>query len=729
MGTTIHNFIDIFNSKFKIGEETVKLNKIVIPIIQRDYAQGRTSHAVNRVRERFLNALKSAICETPITLDFIYGDIDSNGIMTPLDGQQRLTTLFLLHYYIAKKENIMDADVCCLKNFSYETRYSARDFCDFLIREFNPSFTNSISKEIENHAKFPLDWKKDATISSMMKMLDSIDEVFANETDVWEKLKDGAISFYFLPIRDMGLTDELYIKMNSRGKPLTQFEHFKAEFEQELRKIDEKSAKRIGNKIDRDWTDMLWFYRDEENIIDNEFLRYFSYICAIICYENGGTMQGKSSDEFDLLKQFFSVDTQNAKENINTLELFFDCWCKIDEYANPKDFFEKFFSYTHEENKIKIDKRYDLDIFNDCLKNNYESGGRNRLFPLNRIVLLYSVIQYLLNKENITEIQFARRLRVVNNLIVNSEDELSDSELRTSGNRMPAILKQVKHIIVTGQINTSIEKNFNRYQLSEEREKIQWTINNSDKAECLFELEDHPLLDGQIGIIGLNNLHLYNRFQSLYDCDYDKIDCALMSIGFYGQTEANRRRYQVGSGTRRNETSWKSLFHRSSNIGFENTSKILLALLSMYETFSDEKLATIANNYMAECENNSLFDWRYYYIKYPVFRPKSYGKLWWEDMANNPYEIYILQTKTNWSENTYSPFLKEVDEANLSRDYCGQYINRGDDWYECTNCAFIMTQDIDGKDTEIDRLTILQNDDGIDIENRIEKFRAYMSQK
>ena len=36
----------------------------------------------------------------------MYGDIDENGRMTPLDGQQRLTTLFLLHVYAAKKENI-----------------------------------------------------------------------------------------------------------------------------------------------------------------------------------------------------------------------------------------------------------------------------------------------------------------------------------------------------------------------------------------------------------------------------------------------------------------------------------------------------------------------------------------------------------------------------------------------------------------------------------------------
>ena len=105
MGTSFNSFIDIFNTGFKVDEETVHLKKIAIPIIQRDYAQGRIDGEVNRIRARFLDSLHQAIISDPITLDFVYGDINSNGVMTPLDGQQRLTALFLLHWYAAKKEN------------------------------------------------------------------------------------------------------------------------------------------------------------------------------------------------------------------------------------------------------------------------------------------------------------------------------------------------------------------------------------------------------------------------------------------------------------------------------------------------------------------------------------------------------------------------------------------------------------------------------------------------
>lgn len=103
----------------------------------------------------------------------------------------------------------------------------------------------------------------------------------------------------------MGLTDELYIKMNSRGKPLTVFEHFKAELEREIRALDEKWSEYGRSycwKIDKSWTDLLWKYRSsgssdaDDNIIDDEFLRYFKFVCDIICYRNGQSPQGYSSD-------------------------------------------------------------------------------------------------------------------------------------------------------------------------------------------------------------------------------------------------------------------------------------------------------------------------------------------------------------------------------------------------------------------------------------------------
>lgn len=202
MATTLHSFMDIFDTTFGEGREAVQLKKIIIPIIQRDYAQGREGADVARIRGRFLASLYQAVTEKPITLDFVYGDIDQEGCMTPLDGQQRLTTLFLLHWYAAKRGRLPEEDYGFLKRFSYETRYSARYFCMDLV-DYQPEFSTAVSKEIVNQAWFPLDWERDPTISSMLVMLDAIDDTFRDVPDLWGRLKENCITFYFLPIKNM----------------------------------------------------------------------------------------------------------------------------------------------------------------------------------------------------------------------------------------------------------------------------------------------------------------------------------------------------------------------------------------------------------------------------------------------------------------------------------------------------------------------------------------------
>jgi len=120
----------------------------------------------------------------------------------------------------------------------------------------------------------------------------------------------------------MGLTDGLYITMNSRGKPLTMFEHLKAELERSIRHVDDQLAKDIIKKIDGDWTDLFWAYcnRDENssdsNTIDVAFLRYFKFICDIISYQHGESRVGTSDDVFDLLEKHFSSEAQKIRENV-----------------------------------------------------------------------------------------------------------------------------------------------------------------------------------------------------------------------------------------------------------------------------------------------------------------------------------------------------------------------------------------------------------------------------
>ena len=290
-------------------------------------------------------------------------------------------------------------------------------------------------------------------------------------------------------------------------------------------------------------------------------------------------------------------------------------------------------------------------------------------------------------------------------------------------NRIPAILQAVDAIVLTGVIDDSIEINFNVNQIQEEKKKIEFLTQNPDCTDEVFELEDHNMLKGQIGIIGLDNLSLGSRFSSLFACSWDKIDCALMTLGNYGQQERNKWRYQFASKSL--QYAWDELFHKSANAGFENTHTILVELLKSKESFDDGILDGIISAFLAQCEKDNLYPWNYYYVKYPVFRPGSYGKMSNDDVVNKPYMFSVMQTKTQWSQNTYMPYLKEADDDHLSRDEMGQYLVYDDVYIVCENNSYGVYRNDD--DSLTDTVTISQNEAGIDTEDRIIKLKKYIA--
>ena len=228
-------------SNKKTFQDIIKDNKVEIPIIQRDYVQGRESNKVEKIREEFLNAILNALKDDkPLNLDFIYGrEEEKTKKFIPLDGQQRLTTLFLLHWYFVKKEgNHENEKFLRFENgdsrFTYETRATSREFCNKII-DFEINFEGeSISEQIKDSALFLDFWKKDPTIKSILKMIDAIHKKFQKIENGFERLNN--ISFQFFPMQNFNLTDDLYIKMNARGKSLTPFENFKAKFIQHIKK-------------------------------------------------------------------------------------------------------------------------------------------------------------------------------------------------------------------------------------------------------------------------------------------------------------------------------------------------------------------------------------------------------------------------------------------------------------------------------------------------------------
>ena len=708
------------------------ISGITIPRIQRAYAQGRSdTHAV-KTRERFLSAIQAGLMNNGLTLDFIYGNIQ-NGQLIPLDGQQRLTTLWLLHWYADKKEDINDKR---LARFSYNTRYSARDFLTKLVN-YKPTLKKRLSDEIRNEGWFPMEWINDPTVRGMLTMLDEIQERFSDTDDIWNKL--DKINFYFRDIEEMKLTDDIYIKMNSRGKPLTDFEHFKAELLKIIRSEnnDETAAKRIGLKIDREWTDLLWPYRDKYNLVDDSFLNFFRMISLILIYKSD-----QSSSEFNLKDDFSLLDRlyKNQPDNVAFLESAFDCMVNIQRKTqlftpsttNPiGDFFSFYLSEDHyDPEKVVVPQQIsNLDIFKEVLN----GAALNRNTPY-WLIMLYSFMLYLMKNDSIKELDFRRRLRVVVNLLKNSRNEVVDNPNGDAGNRMPANLLQVKNIILSGEIADSIiidndeRQNFNVIQMEEERQKLQFTKEHPEHSAGLFQLEDYYLLQGRTDVIGYKNTHLYQRFIHVFDtCSRDMIDCAMLATSDYSQ-RINYWCIQLGSGSQDEigNKAWYALFHPTGkNADFDKTKKSLRSLLETDVKIDNKYLQDRINTYLSECRTKNQYDWRYYYIAYSCFRSWRYGKYTMYD--DQPYALVALFSEKRESSNAYQCMLKALIEnkavANSVEWYDIRALSYRKGLLTCENNAFVSYSLNDDKERA--RFNIPQNKEGIDTVDRIQYFKDY----
>lgn len=247
--------------------KVVTENRIEIPSLQRDYIQGKSGDPNTvEIRDSLLSALMSALkpSETgscvPLQLSFIYGatreSADRNmvssssslPVFVPVDGQQRLTTLFLLHWYVFVRTQDEKA-LCVLRNgFSYQTRDTSKRFCEQLCAEEEtlgeqapllPSADDkTLSSRIRNRPWFTGNFAKDITIQSMLDMLDAIHAELACQDseelhEIAEKLKasECPVSFTWIPMSDTENINDLYIKVNSRGKLLSDLDLFKAKLE------------------------------------------------------------------------------------------------------------------------------------------------------------------------------------------------------------------------------------------------------------------------------------------------------------------------------------------------------------------------------------------------------------------------------------------------------------------------------------------------------------------
>ena len=736
----------------KIGKLTTfarllnEANSIIIPKVQRDYAYGRKEETkVVEILDGLLTSMLTAVKNNePVILDFVYGGsyVQKNkksGGLIPLDGQQRLTTLFLLHYYASllhsdvdnelseeelsiKRENESERIEKLLK-FKYETRQSATEFCSGLIKDIRPNLlkrycpgTNKIKDLIIDDSKYLGTYDSDPTIVSMLNVLEAIEnkclemDVLQLSPSIWDRLFDRVnVMFYSLSLDDFGLTDDLFIKMNSRGKKLTQFEIFKADMMAIIKREGEELKDSFSKKMDTEWIDIIW--GNTEKSLDDK-------------------RTGLDVNRRNMSEQGCGIDVVfSDKESIEKVADVFDTLYQINKNEGFPNLWNKYFYMSEaavgDDDKIRLFRRQkDSSVFELAM---------NDSLSVPDMVYLYSLLLLYNKKDDYDDNTTKQCLRIIRNLMTTNV-RLVDA--RTE--KLHGFLQEVKYIIENKGVVKSVgkedpliidgeEHSMSFVQNAWNEEFIKQHLPNDGDYEKLLKYENHKVLSCSLSLFleyctvesvvdTVKLFGLLQKFESVFDNNYgqnlDKIRIALLDKNIeYMQWDVSLDR---SSGTRRYflTDEGKLSYFFFLFLQRQNQRSILEILEHMPASqglLSPEE----------KCKEFGNEDWRYYLAKYPTESNRMYtryGIMMWDDKDARPLELIILNSSQHSGDNLEWSMMNHILYGKLNNGVAYSLDAHGCSPVVITSSASTLNFKQEGwrLHTTKDIVPLLEGDSGID---------------
>ncbi len=668
----------------------VRKYDVEIPRIQRDYTYGSGTEKTEEVLCKLLSDIYEALVDPSknLILDFVYGSKNNRNNFEPLDGQQRLTTLFLLHLYASWGYR---GNMPVLK-FNYSTRDNTASFCESITdpQKFTYDFKgDSIDEQIQDCAFFRASFNDDPSIRSMLSVLVRIEERFkelCESGDLTRSLtEDCRIRFYCLDFGEFGLSDDLYIKMNSRGKQLTEYEIFKSQLEKyidvDLGKKDLKYE--LGRKFDTDFTDLVWREMGmDRSRIDNAFVMLFRNILSIRNFtrDNNTSYLAEmkvlgehlphrlvesrkappswyiGADDIDFIIDFFTVfDIQESDSMWDTLFYKSDSICG----ERPSDGGAE---------RIRLFKT-SANLFRTACSKKLVNAERVMLYA--EYYALKRNTPQLFSEDKNMWLKAMAPLRHIRNLVENSDDELSRPDF------IHEILKEVETII-DGKILFLSKSKFNTKQFIEEKEKA----SHPELWKQLYHYENHDILRGALSLMaeevsqefktGEFNIadrivfdRLLARLQKIEFFFGDNLKtedtfvrACLLSVCDYGQVYISDQKY--GKDNRmvgRQSGSWRLLMTQNSRFKQRGILKALDAL-DISVPLSIKPLGTREWRYYAT--RKDYFPHTYLAYNYP-----AYGYYFIKD-SSRPLEAFILQSTSCSDDNVMWKLLNRLLAVRLN---------------------------------------------------------------
>ena len=298
------------------GKYTIKafltdqnMEQIIIPEIQRDYVWSvfNVDNLLKSLNEDASNLLQYTTDELeqlppklrelaeksltdnrkPSNIGFIYAYHDpgySNKYFL-IDGQQRITTIFLLLLASSLKDNKQNFRNTYFANNIPKVNYKVREASEEFLRNFVEYILNGHdSNNVKDSNWYFSDYNSDDTIQSIINNYKVISEFLSkvNCQITFDYIEKNVELWYFDTTKSRQ-GEELYIYMNSRGESVQSNEKIKSTL---LEKLSDTEKDKAGKEWE-DWQDFFWKNRAKNPLSNadngfNEFLKWIKIINVII---------------------------------------------------------------------------------------------------------------------------------------------------------------------------------------------------------------------------------------------------------------------------------------------------------------------------------------------------------------------------------------------------------------------------------------------------------------
>lgn len=515
MRTGKYSFKELFVNRY--------VARIVIPEIQRDYVWGEQQvggfldslfeafcqfrdakdplgdvELNSELKEGFRDYYRQRHFSANIGFIYAYSDEAYQGRYFLIDGQQRITTLYICLLLLANRNGLMDE---FQKNYvrsdepvlDYRVRDTSSEFIKNLVRH---GMTNP-DLDVTDQLWYLAECKNDKTVTSIVSNLayarawldeHSLDR--GDEVEFFHYLQSMTECWYFdTNISAQG--ENLYIYLNARGEQVEENENIKADLLSRLTNNSDKNA--WGDKWER-WQDLFWRNRGRKGSknpsADKGFNSFISCIAGLKCYEEGDLrllVDKKSSKSI-------AVTEISPLLSLERIEDYVDVLCYLDEH---KEAFKAVYAYAGWVDKC-VDQLW--FIINSDNTHWFIDYHRPQDFSAEarKMVFVWGIF-LLVRKSMEAERPISFVFRGIRQLYLRYHNNIR-SVVSLSAN--------IDQLLTTGFIAS--EKDLKEEESVKERwlADVPNVVDRQALESVIWEIEDHPLnLDGaDVGAVNISHL-------------------------------------------------------------------------------------------------------------------------------------------------------------------------------------------------------------------------------